>query len=105
MNSHVHNICSNAFYYLYKIRIIRKSLSRRSTETLIHGFVSSRVDHGLQVYQLNKLQTVQNAAARLIFQESKYTVMIFLTWAATKPSEIQDSWLGDRSFAVATLQL
>ena len=53
--------------------------SRRSTETLIHAFVSTRVDYcnsllyGLPTYQLNnKLQRVPNAAARSIFQESKY---------------------------------
>ena len=57
---------------------IRKYLFRRSTEMLIHAFVSSRVDYcnsllyGLPAYQLNKLQRVQNAATRLIFQESKY---------------------------------
>ena len=79
MNSHVNNTCSNAFYYLHNIRRIRKYLSRRSTETLIHAFVSSRVGYcnsllyGLPTYQLNKLQRVQNAAARLIFQESKYS--------------------------------
>ena len=28
--------CSNAFYYLYDIRHIRKYLSRSSTETLVH---------------------------------------------------------------------
>ena len=78
MNSHVNNTCSNAFYYLYNIRRIRKYLSRRSTKTLIHAFVSSRVDYcnsllyGLPAYQLNKLQRVQNAAVRLIFLESKY---------------------------------
>ena len=50
----------------------------RSTETLIHAFVSSRVDYcnsllyGLPTYQLHKLQRVQNAAARIILQESKY---------------------------------
>ena len=76
MNSHVNNTCSNAFYYLHNIRRIRKYLSRRSTEKLIHAFVSSRVDYcnsllyGLPAYQLNKLQRVQNAAAELIFQES-----------------------------------
>ena len=78
MNSHVNNTCSNAIYYLYKIRRIRKYLPRRSTETLIHAFVLSPVDYyysllyGLPAYQLNKLQRVQNAAARLILQESKY---------------------------------
>ena len=45
---------------------------------LIHAFVSSRVDYcksllyGLPAYQLTKLQRVQNAATKLIFQESKY---------------------------------
>ena len=74
MNSHVNNTCSNAFYCLYNIRRIRKYLSRRSTETIIHAFVSSRVDYcnsllyGLPAYQLNKVQRVQNAVARLIFQ-------------------------------------
>ena len=78
MNSHVNNTCSNAFYYLYNIRRIRKYLSRRSTETLIHAFVSSRVDYcnsllyGSPAYQLKKVQRVQNAAARLILLESKY---------------------------------
>ena len=78
MNSHVNKTCSNAFYYLYNIRRVRKYIFRQSTETLIHAFVLSRVDYchsllyGLPAYQLNKLQRVQNAAARLIFQESKY---------------------------------
>ena len=60
------------------LRRIGKYLSRQSTETLIHAFVSSRVDYcnsllyGLPAYQLNKLQRVQNATTRLIFQESKY---------------------------------
>ena len=46
--------------------------------TLIPAFVSSRVDYcngllyGLPAYQLDKPQRVQNAAARLIFQGSKY---------------------------------
>ena len=45
MNSHVNNTCSNAFYYLYDIRRITRYLSRRSTETLNHAFVSTRVDY------------------------------------------------------------
>ena len=78
MNSHVNNTCSNAFYNLYNIRRIRKYLSRWSSETLIHAFVSSRIGccnsllYGLSAYQLNKLQRLQNAAARLIFQDSKF---------------------------------
>ena len=78
MNSHVNNTCSNALYYLYNIRRTRKYFSRQSTETVIRSFVSSRVDYcnillyGLPAYKLTELQRVQNATARLIFQESKY---------------------------------
>ena len=45
-------------------------------ETFIHAFISCRLDYcnslmyGLPAYQLAKLQRVQNAAARLIFNES-----------------------------------
>ena len=78
MNTHINKACSAAFYYLYNIRRIRKYLSRESTETLIHAFVSCRIDYcnsilyGLPAYQLHKLQRVQNAAARLIFQQPRY---------------------------------
>ena len=64
---------------------ISKYFFRRSTEMLIHAFVSSRVDYcnsllyGLPAYQLNKLQRVQNAATRLIFQPSK-TVAVYQTY-------------------------
>ena len=78
MNSHINKTCSLAFYYLYNIRKIRKYLSRESTEKLIHAFVSSRIVYcngllfGLPAYQIHKIQRVQNAAARLIYNESKY---------------------------------
>ena len=78
MNSHINKTCSLAFYYLYNIRKIRKYLCRETTEKLIHAFVSSRIDYcnsllfGLPAYQIHKIQKVQNAAARLIYNESKY---------------------------------
>ena len=52
--------------------------TREATEKLIHAFVSSRIDYcnslrfGLPAYQIHKTQRVQNAAARLIQNESKY---------------------------------
>ena len=44
MTSHINEICKT-FYYLHNIKRIRKHLSRKSTETLIHAFVSSRLDY------------------------------------------------------------
>ena len=77
VNSHINKTCSLAFYYLYNIRKIRKYLSRETTEMMIHAFLSSRIDYcnsllfGLPAYQIHKIQRVQNAAARLIYSESK----------------------------------
>ena len=72
MMSHINNICSSSFYYLYNICRIRKYLSRQSAISLIHAFITSKLDYcnsllyGLPTIYINKLQRVQNAAARLV---------------------------------------
>ena len=72
MNSHINKVCNASFYYLQHF------LSRDSSETLIHAFVSSRLDHcnsllyGLPQVQIDKIQRVQTAAARLNFKKSKF---------------------------------
>ena len=74
MAFHISKTCNSAFYYLYNLRRIRKYLSYDNTKTLVHAFISSRIDYcnlyGLPEYQLNKLQRVQNMCARLICNES-----------------------------------
>ena len=79
MGDHIMKTSSAAFYYLYNIRRIRKYLSKECAETLIHAFISSRLDYctnsllcGLPAYQIKKLQRVQKSAARLVFEESKF---------------------------------
>ena len=78
MNSHINKVCNASFYYLHNIRRIRKHLSRDSSETLIHAFVSrrwnyfNRLLYGLPQVQIDKIQRVQNAAARLIFKRPKF---------------------------------
>ena len=68
----MNNVCKSAFYALNNIRKIRKYLDSHSTERLIHDFISSRIDNcnslysGLPVAEIEKLQRVQNAAARLL---------------------------------------
>lgn len=70
--------CGAAFYHLHNIRRIRKYLSQDIVETLIHAFVTSRIDYcnsllfGLPAFQISKIQRMQNAAARVIFMKSKY---------------------------------
>ena len=78
MTSHITKICASSFYYIYNICWIRKYLSQQSTETLVHTFITSRLDYcnghlfGLPDCLLNKLQQVQNACARLSFREQKF---------------------------------
>ena len=70
--SQINNVCKSAFYALNNIRKIRKYLDSHSTERLIHAFISSRIDNcnslfcGLPVAEIEKLQRVLNAAARLL---------------------------------------
>lgn len=72
MNSHVSHICSSASFALRNIGKIRKYLDRPTTERLVHAFVSSRLDScnsllfGLPLYQIERLQHIQNSAARLV---------------------------------------
>ena len=78
MNSHINKVCNASFYYLHNIRRIRKHQSCDSLETLIHAFVSNRLDYrnsllyGLPHIQIDKIQRVQNTAARLIFEQPKF---------------------------------
>lgn len=78
MLSHINKTCSSAFYYLYNIRRIRKYLSRPTTESLVHAFITSRVDYcnsllyGLPNSHIMKLQRIQNAAARLVIGAPRF---------------------------------
>ena len=72
MSTHISKLCSSAFFHLHHISRIRKFLSPEETKTLVHAFVTSRVDHcnnllyGLPASQLNKVQRVLNTTARLV---------------------------------------
>ena len=69
---HIQKKCQIAHMQLRNLRAIRKYLTQKSTEPLVHGLVHSHIDfcNGLftdiPAYQINKLQRVQNQAARLM---------------------------------------
>ena len=72
MRSHVNSLCSRAHFYLRNIRNIRHLQDRRTTATLVHAYVTSRLDNGnallggLPQTLLSKVERVQDAAARLV---------------------------------------
>ena len=82
MAVHMTKICSAAFYHLHNIRRIRKYLSVDAATNLIHSFVSSRTDYcnsllyGVPKCHIDKLQRVQNAAARLVVMQGKLNFAI-----------------------------
>ena len=57
---------------------VRSSLTTETTETLVHAFISSRLDYcnsllyGINDGLLKKLQAVQNAAARVTTKTRKF---------------------------------
>ena len=78
MEHQITKTCSTAFYHIRNIRHIRKYLDVKSTETMVHAFITNKLDYcnsllyGLPDCQIQKLQRVQNAAARIITGIKKY---------------------------------
>jgi len=66
---------------LRQLRSIKQSLTLQATKTLVHAFVSSRLDYcnsvlaGVSGQLLHRLQVIQNAAARLVTGVRKYERM------------------------------
>jgi len=73
LNQHVSKVCAASFYRLHQPRRIRKSLDNEFAATLVHAFVTSRVDYCNAVYAItNRLQRVMNATTRVASDSCKY---------------------------------
>ena len=90
MDLHVNGIVSHSYKLLGDIGRNRQLLSDDDTKTIVHSIVSSRLDYcnsllyGVNRTVLNKLQKLQNAAARIISKRSKRQsvrdVLVDLHW-------------------------
>jgi len=67
MRTQVSQTYSKCFAALRQLRSIRRSVSNDVMQSLIVALVFSRLDCGLPKQLMDRLQSVQNAAARLIF--------------------------------------
>ncbi len=82
------------FFHLKNISKLRPMLSMSNAEILINAFITSRLDYcnallgGCSACLINKLQMVQNAAARVLTRTRKYEhispVLSTLHWLPTK---------------------
>ncbi len=72
MEKHITNICKNCFFHL------RKKARTSDIQTLVHAFITSKLDncnsllYGLPKFLIDRLQNVQNCAARLVTGSKKY---------------------------------
>mgnify|MGYP000542152910 CR=1 FL=1 len=71
MNQHLKNICKSSMIAIRSIGQIRQYLTAPATKSLIHSFVTSRLDtcnsllYGLPQYGIQHLQRIQNTAVRI----------------------------------------
>jgi len=90
MENQVSSVCHSCYTQLRYIYQIRKHLTLEAAKTLVHSFVASRLDnlnslvYGVPQTLINKLQKVQNSAARVVLQIRKYDhitpVLQYLHW-------------------------
>lgn len=79
LNSNVSKVLRICFYELRQLRYLSRSLSNCNVKMLLHALISSRLDYCNSIYAgqpdtlLQKLQSVQNAAARLYGNLSRRT--------------------------------
>lgn len=72
LEAHSKQLVKNSLYHLRNISKVRKMVSKSDLEKIIHAFISSRLDYCNSVFTcfnkkaLNRLQLVQNSAARLL---------------------------------------
>ncbi|XP_060929417.1 uncharacterized protein LOC133003646 [Limanda limanda] len=77
-NDHIKNLCKTSFYHLKNISKLRPTLTLSDAEKLVHAFISSRLDYcsslftGITGKNIQKLQFIQNSAARILMRVRKY---------------------------------
>uniref|UniRef100_A0A8C6TLJ0 Reverse transcriptase domain-containing protein n=1 Tax=Neogobius melanostomus TaxID=47308 RepID=A0A8C6TLJ0_9GOBI len=77
LDSHSRHLAKNCFFHLRNFAKLRPILSKSDLELVIHAFISSRLDYCNSLFTcfnksaLNRLQMVQNAAARLLTGSSR----------------------------------
>ena len=74
----MNSVCKSCFGQIRQIGHIRKYLTIDATKSLVNSLVTSRLDYcnallsGVPKTTLNKLQNVQNTAARVVIKTSRY---------------------------------
>ena len=94
MTDHVSSVCRASYYHLKNIRSLKPFLSEEALVTVVHAFVTSRIDYcnsllyGISEHNIDRLQRIQNSAARMVTNTRKYShvkpVLQKLHWLPVK---------------------
>ena len=94
MEPQIANCIKSSVFHLRNIQRIKKYLNLQALKSVVHAFVTSRLDMynatllGLPQRQVYRLQKIQNVAARLISGASRFThispVLMDLHWLPVK---------------------
>ena len=74
----INHVCNVAFCHKHNLSRIRNCLSLNDTETLVHAFITTKLDNcksllvRLPQYLIDNLQCVHNAARHLVSSTYKY---------------------------------
>ncbi len=92
--NHISHVTKTAFFHLRNIAKLQNMLTVSDAEKLVHAFMTSRLDYcnallgGCPASSINKLQKLQNAAARVLTRSRKYDhitpILQFLYWLHIK---------------------
>ena len=72
MEAHISSVCRASYLHIRNIGRLKQYLDQDSLETIVHAFISSRLDycnsllHGVPSIHLHRLQKIQNQAARIL---------------------------------------
>ena len=79
LSKHVQNVCKSCFVKLCDFRHVRQFLTHDASVLVANALVSSQLDYcnslfrSLSKFNLRKLQCIQNSAARIVSNTSRYT--------------------------------
>ena len=77
MSHHISHICSTVTFYLRNISRIRRFIDQSACHNAVRSLVLSRIDYcnsllsSIPITQLNRVQRLQNWAARLVYRVSR----------------------------------
>ncbi len=78
MDCQIKSVCKAGFYHVRNLWRIRKFLDAKQAGIASNAFITSKLDYGNALlggapkFQINKIQMVQNAAARVVTKTGKY---------------------------------